>query len=123
MPASRPQMVRGLAALGTGIVLLLSFVLTWKYWTLATGDARDVFKCDTFVYLVGVVAPYQSDMFVVSVANPLQPRLIGQSRGDGWTYGVCVASPFSCAYTCDGWEGIHVRSLVDPANPVVDTDV
>lgn len=89
--------------------------------TLATGDARDVFKCDTFVYLVGVVAPYQSDMFVVSVANPLQPRLIGQSRGDGWTYGVCAASPFSCAYTCDGWEGIHVRSLADPANPVVDT--
>jgi len=89
--------------------------------SLATGDAWDVFKADTFVYLVGVVAPYQSDLFVASVANPTQPRLIGQSRGDGWTYGVCVPDPFGYAYTCDGWEGIHVRSLANPGNPVVDT--
>jgi len=89
--------------------------------SLSTGDAWDVFKADTFVYLVGAVAPYQSDLFVVNVANPSQPRLIGQSRGDGWTYGVCATDPFGYAYTCDGWEGIHVRSLANPGNPVVDT--
>ena len=91
--------------------------------SLATGDAWDVFKADTFVYFVGTVAPYQSDLFVAGVANPTQPRLIGQSRADGWTYGVCVVSPFSCAYTCDAWEGIHVRSLANPGNPVVDTAI
>lgn len=89
--------------------------------SLATGDAWDVFKADTFVYLVGTVAPYQSNLFVVSVANPAQPRLVGQSRADGWAYGVYALSPFSYAYTCDGWEGIHVRSLANPGNPVVDT--
>lgn len=89
--------------------------------TLASTPTIDIFKCDTFVYLTGSIAPYQSDLFVVSIANPAQPRLVGQSRADGWSYSACALSPFSYAYTCDGWEGLHVISIANPASPQVDT--
>jgi hypothetical protein len=84
---------------GLQVVSIASPAQPSRVATLATGDARDVFKCDTFVYLVGVVAPYQSDMFVVNIANALQPRLIGQSRGNGWSYSACALLTIFSDYT------------------------
>jgi len=93
----------------------------FRVGSLASTPTIDIFKCDSFVYLTGTIVGYESDLFVVSIANPAQPRLVGSSRADGWSYSACALSPFSYAYTCDGWEGIHVRSLANPGNPVVDT--
>jgi hypothetical protein len=91
-----------------------------KISTLATTPTIDVFKADTFVYLTGSTA-YQSNFYVVSVADSTHPRLLGQSLADGWSYSACALSPFSWGYACDGWEGLHVISLANPASPVVDT--
>jgi hypothetical protein len=88
--------------------------------TLATTPTIDVFKADTFLYLTGSTA-YQSNFYVVSIADSAHPRLVGQSLTDGWSFSACALSPFSYAYTCDGWEGLHVISLANPASPQVDT--
>jgi len=88
--------------------------------TLVSTPTIDVFKVDTFVYLAGSDA-YESMFYVVSVADSAHPRLVGQIRKYGWADGACVLSPFSYAYTTDSWEGLHIISLIDPANPAVDT--
>ena len=88
--------------------------------TLASTPTIDIFKADTFVYLTGSTA-YQSNFYVVSIADSAHPRLVGQSLADGWSYSACALMPFSYAYTCDGWEGLHVISLANPTAPVVDT--
>jgi NADH-quinone oxidoreductase subunit M len=60
VPSSRPQLVRGLAAVGTGIVLLLSFVLTWKYWSLASADVTGIVHSNTQLEFVTKLPWFES---------------------------------------------------------------
>jgi hypothetical protein len=70
------------------------------------------FKCDSFAYV-----PSAYDTFwVLSVANPTQPRLLaGASIGDGGGYDVCLSDSYAFLGCRDF---LHVFDISSPAQPV-----
>jgi hypothetical protein len=83
----------------------------WEEGRLSGLTAEDIHLLDTLLFMPG--------FYVVSIADPSRPRLLGQAPAGG--YEVWVDDAVRYGVTANWAHGLRVLNLADLANPVLDT--
>ncbi|MFO7675446.1 MAG: hypothetical protein R6X12_03915 [bacterium] len=83
----------------------------WEEGRLSGLTAEDIHLLDTLLFMPG--------FYVVSIADPSRPRLLGQAPAGG--YEAWVDDAVRYGVTANWAHGLRVLDLADLANPVLDT--
>ena len=88
---------------------------------LADQGGYDMFLDDSLVFLSGAFIGSGYEFQILSIADSLQPRLIGAASTLGDNWGVWVSSGENRAFVADRNEGMQVFDIANLGNPARDT--